>query len=49
MDNHRIWAPIERVEPGRFLYYYTTYNNAGNSLYYDTVSFSKLNSYNDAF
>ena len=49
MDNHKIWAPIEKVEQNRFLYYYTTYNNAVKILYYDTLNFSKLNSSNDAF
>lgn len=49
MDNHKIWAPIEKVEQGRYLYYYTTYNNAVKILYYDTLKFSKLNSSNDAF
>lgn len=49
MDNHRIWAPIGKVEQGRFLYYYTTYNNAVKILYYDTLKFSRLNASNDAF
>lgn len=49
MDNHRIWAPIGNVEQGRFLYYYTTYNNAVKTLYYDTLKFSRLNASNDAF
>lgn len=49
MDNHKIWAPIEKVEQGKYLYYYTTYNDAVKILFYDTLKFSKLNSSNDAF
>lgn len=49
MDNHKIWAPIDKVEQEKYLYYYTTYEDVLKILYYDALIFSKLNASNDAF
>lgn len=49
MHNHKIWAPIDKVEQEKFLYYYTTYEDVLKILYYNALKFSKLNASNDAF
>lgn len=48
IDDYKIWVPLKKVEPGRFLYHYTTYTTAMKILFYDTLRLSKLSGTNDS-
>lgn len=49
MDDYRIWQPLNKVESGKYLYHYTTYESALKILYFGTLRFSKLCKTNDGF
>ncbi|MBP1562122.1 MAG: DUF2971 domain-containing protein [Oscillospiraceae bacterium] len=49
MEKHKIWAPIDKVEQEKYLYHYTSFENALKILYHNTLKFSKLSASNDSF
>lgn len=49
MDKHKVWSTLDKVEQGKYLYHYTTYETALKILFFKTLRFSKLSATNDAF
>ena len=49
MNNIRIWSPLSKVDPQKYLYHYTSISKAMKILYYETLRFSPITNTNDIF
>jgi hypothetical protein len=49
MNNFKIWSPLSKVEPQKYLYHYTDISKAMKILYYETLQFSPITNTNDIF
>lgn len=49
MKDHKIWAPLKKIDNDKYLYHYTSVEKAIKILFYNTLQFGNIASTNDIF